>query len=448
MDRRVFLAGTGAVLGNATLAHALPGPMTGSAATPPADKWEEVRRLFDIDYSFVQMAGFYLASHPRPVRDAIEQHRRALDRNPYLYVEDNITMFETQIRADAGLYLAAGPETIAVTDSTTMGLGTVYTSMNLTPNQEILTTVHDHMSTVYSLQYLVDRTGAPLKRIALYEDGAKANKQEIVSRIQAAITDRTRIIAITWVHSSTGVKLPLYEIGEMVKQHNKGRDEKDAILLCVDGVHGFGIENVTVADLNCDFFVAGCHKWLLGPRGTGLIWGSDRGWRAVRPTIFSFDLMWQPFDKMSPANWMTPGGFHTFEHRWALSEAFQLQQHIGKAAVQQRIHQLNRRCKEEMSRMPHVKLHTPMSEELSSGMICFDIDGMKQVEVVACLLEKKIIASITPYQVSYARLTPSLLNSMADVEKCLQAVRDLGPGKCTAPLKQLRAPRAGRIPLG
>ena len=77
-----------------------------------------------------------------------------------------------------------------------------------------------------------------------------------------AITPATRVLALTWVHSSTGLKLPLRAITDAVRRINAGRDEAGRVLVCVDGVHGFGIEDVVLSDLGCDFFMAGCHKWL------------------------------------------------------------------------------------------------------------------------------------------------------------------------------------------
>lgn len=70
-----------------------------------------------------------------------------------------------------------------------------------------------------------------------------------------------------------GLKLPIREIADALAELNRDRHEGDRALLCVDGVHGLGVEDLSMQDLGCDFFVAGCHKWLFGPRGTGLVWG-------------------------------------------------------------------------------------------------------------------------------------------------------------------------------
>lgn len=68
-------------------------------------------------------------------------------------------------------------------------------------------------------------------------------------------------------HSSTGLKMPVRRIADALAEINAGRSEADRVLLVVDGVHGFGVEDETVAQMGCDFFVAGTHKWIFGPRG-------------------------------------------------------------------------------------------------------------------------------------------------------------------------------------
>jgi selenocysteine lyase/cysteine desulfurase len=98
---------------------------------------------------------------------------------------------------------------------------------------------------------------------------------------------------------------------------------------------------------------------------------------------------------------------------------------LGKARIAARIHQLNTQLKEGLQGMPHVTLATPMSSELSAGIVCFDVNGMSAEKVVAALAGKDIIASRTPYRRQYARLCPGLLTLNADIERTLAAVRSL-----------------------
>lgn len=432
MKRRAFFKQSGLALA------ALPvlGTTTLTAPSPLFDTtdWRSVRDQFALTRSHIHMATFLLASHPRPVAAAIERHRRAFDVDPVAHWEENFQTAEPAVQAAAGTYLDADPAHIALTDSTTMGLGLVYGALRLGPDDEILTTPHDHYATIKSLKLRAERTGAVVREVSLYDDPADTTVDSVVGRMRRAITDRTRVLAVTWVHSSTGVKLPIGAMAEALRDVNATRDAGDRVLLCVDGVHGLGIEDVTMEQLGCDFFIAGTHKWIFGPRGTGIIWGRPEAWEVLDPIIPSFGpsvgvwLGMLPPDTplVTPGSYNSPGGFHSFEHRWALGEAFGFHLDIGKARVQERIHGLNTIAKEAFAKMAYVRLHTPMSPDLSAGIICFDVDGHTPDEVVAHLHDRGITGSTSPYPVSHARVAPSILNNEDEVERTVAAIAELG----------------------
>jgi selenocysteine lyase/cysteine desulfurase len=67
-----------------------------------------------------------------------------------------------------------------------------------------------------------------------------------------------------------------------------------------------------------------------------------------------------------------------------------------------------------------------MADELSAGIICFDVDGLSPEDVVARLYKRAVIASVTPYATRYARLSPSLLTSPKEVDATLGEIKNLG----------------------
>ena len=420
MQRRDFLVRTGLAISTATLASARTAHAARRRTAPALTDWSSVRAEFDLQEGYAQFAGFFLASHPRPVREAIERYRRKLDLNPIGEWEDHRLEHEARVLTAAADYLDVETNEIALTDSTTMGLGLLYSGLRIERGDEILTTEHDHYATWCSLMFATNRSGARTVQAPLYERSSEATVDGVVESVTSRITTRTRVIAVTWVHSKTGLKFPVAALAEALKPYNDVRAEEDRILLCVDGVHGLGVEDVTPRELGCDFFVAGTHKWIFAPRGTGLVWGRLEAWPRTTPTIPPFNAHTQP------GLLNTPGGFHSFEHRWAVDEGFGFHQRIGKDRVRARIHELNLQIKEGLAGMDHVTLHTPMSMELSSGINCFEVDGMTPGQVVDALHEKKIIASTSPYTPTYARLSAGLLNDEAEVEAALAAVAGLG----------------------
>jgi isopenicillin-N epimerase len=433
INRRNFLVRSGLAIGAALLATQ--APVSTAIANPPPlklDTWQAVREQFQLSRDSIHLAGFFLSSHPASVRAAIERHRRGLDADPIGYWFEQEEKQEAAVLRAAADYLAVDPTEIALTDSTTMGLGLLYGGLTLREGQEILTTVHDHYATETSLRLRAERTGATVRQIPLYHSVKNVTRQELLDNLIKNIRPSTRIVAVTWVHSSTGLKLPIQEMAQAIHQLNGSRAEQDRAIFCVDGVHALGVEDFHLSDIGCDFLVAGTHKWMFGPRGTGLVWGQKRAWPVANPIIPTFNThAYDIWMKVSPAKdlprsvYMTPGGFHSFEHRWALDEAFTFHRTIGKARVTQRIYELNQQMKQGLAKMPHITLHTPMSQDLSAGIVCFEVSAMTPGQVIERLRIKKIIGSVTPYATQYARLAPSLLTSPEDIEQTLKEILKL-----------------------
>ncbi|MDH4087764.1 MAG: aminotransferase class V-fold PLP-dependent enzyme [Nitrospira sp.] len=433
IGRRGFLVRTGLTLSAAVLAGAQPRASAEQATSSSRLKsWEDLRAQFPLSPQLIHLAAFFLASHPTPVREAIERHRAGLDTDPIGYWFEHEEKQEAQVLQAAAEYLGGNPTDIALTDSTTMGLGLLYGGLQLRSGQEILTTTHDHYSTETALRLRAERTGAMVRQIHLYRSTKTVSRDEIVDSLRKGITTMTRIVAVTWVHSSTGLKLPIHEMALAIQTINRSREERDRIIFCVDGVHALGVEDFRVSELGCDFLIAGTHKWMFGPRGTGLVWGHPKAWPIARATIPTFSS--QAYDlwmenksskDLPPSVHMTPGGFHSFEHRWALGEAFTFHQTIGKSKVMQRIYELNQQLKQGLAAMPHVTLHTPVSQDLSAGIVCFEVAGMAPRTVVEKFRRRGIVGSVTPYATKYVRLAPCLINSPKEIETTLAEIRNL-----------------------
>jgi selenocysteine lyase/cysteine desulfurase len=407
----------------------VPAPTTAPRFDP--NDWVSVREQFALDPRLAHFAAFVLASHPAPVRQAIDEHRARLDRDTVAATGDEIEL-EDAARGAAADYLEVAGEEIALTDSTTMGLGLIYHGLDLRPGDHILTSTHDFYATHEALRLAAAKRGASVQRSTLYADPAAASAAEIVSRIRAGIRPNTRLLALTWVHSSTGVKLPVRQIADAVAEANANRSEDDRVLFCLDAVHGLGADATSPAALGCDVFVSGTHKWLFGPRGTGIAWAHRRAWdslAAIIPT-FSGPSFGAWFEGTSAPFLFgldgTPGGFHSFEHRWALTDAFQFHLEIGKQRVADRTRDLATRLKDGLAGLSNVRLVTPRDPRLSAGIVCCEVPGRQPSEVVGELRTKhRIVASVTPYQTSYVRLGPSIVVSPEQVDEAITALSSI-----------------------
>ena len=344
LSRRAFLGRASALGGLAAL-----GACSGSdgddgngreGAVPAAGEafgpgdWASVRDQFPLDPDTAHFAAFVLAAHPRPVADAIERHRTGLDTDTHGYLAETEADADAAVVTAAAEYLGAEPVDIALTDSTTQGLGLVYGGLRLGPGEEVLTTEHDFYSTHQAL--------ALRPATAPWSAGSGSTTTRPPprwTRSSPGWWPGSRRPPGSWPSPgcirAPGCASPSGSLADALE----GR-----ALLCVDGVHGLGVEDVSVDDLGCDVLMAGTHKWLFGPRGTGIVWARPEAWASIEATIPPFEPSsfgeWANGLPPEPTNGLrfTPGGYHSFEHRWALAEAFRFHLDIGKDRVAERTH--------------------------------------------------------------------------------------------------------------
>ena len=417
-NRRDFLKQAGILAAALPLGASLPNVAPAASNAPlPRNQWAQLQQLFEQDPDYLHFSNFLITSHPKPVREAIARHRAALDKNPGLAMDWDLGVIEQReenVRVWAGRYLEASPKQIALTGSTTEGLATIYGGVHVRADQEILTTVHEHYATHTTLALRSERDGIRVRKIPLFKDVFSASQAEILANIDNAIRPETRVLGMCWVHSGSGLKLPIGAIGAIVDKHNRGRSDADRIVYVVDGVHGFGVDNLNFAQMNCDFFIAGTHKWMFGPRGTGIICSRFEEVKYVTPVIPTFS------EATAFSTTMTPGGYHAFEHRWALDEAFKLHLQLGKAEVEARIHALNSYLKRSLQQRPQIEMVTPLSPQLSAGFTFFRVKGKDSDKVAAHLMANRVIADAVHRDVGpVIRTAPGLLNDEAQIDRLL-----------------------------
>ena len=211
---------------------------------------------------------------PRATVEAMEEvQRRELEtgRSNRPYFEQALADRERLREAFAGL-IGAGEGCIALTTSTTEGCNIAIGGLGIGPGDEVVTTDSEHPGLFGGLV----ASGATLRIAAIRDLPAK----ELLPALEAQITPRTRLVAVSHVSWLTGVVLPVAELA--------GR----GIPLLVDGAQAAGTIPVDVRDLGCDFYTVSAQKWLLGPAAVGRSTSTRIASRTAvsLPLLFSWQL--------------------------------------------------------------------------------------------------------------------------------------------------------------
>ena len=105
---------------------------------------------------------------------------------------------------------------------------------------------------------------------------------------------------------------------------------------------------------------------------------------------------------------MTPGGFHSFEHRWALPEAVEVHKGLGgRAEVARRTHTLAGQLKEGLAGIARGQAENAPRRPPLVGLVCCEVTGVDPGDVVDRLREEhNVVASVTPYRDPIRALRP------------------------------------------
>ena len=156
----------------------------------------------------------------------------------------------------------ADPGEVAITRNSTESMNIIALGLDLKPEDEILTTTHEHYGGWSCWQHRHALFGNPIRKLDLYDP--PEDEDDIVGLIEEAIRPETRVLSFCHVTCTTAWRLPVKKICAMAR--------KRGLITVVDGAQSVGMIAVDVKDLGGDFYVSSTHKWLFTPKGTGLLY--------------------------------------------------------------------------------------------------------------------------------------------------------------------------------
>jgi isopenicillin-N epimerase len=201
-----------------------------------------------------------------------------MDADPVRFYGHGVPERLAHARRHVAAFLGADPERSALVANVTAGTAIVLNSLGLRAGDEVVTTDHGHGGIAMALRTACGPVGATFTRVAL---PLRAADSEIIERVQAAVTARTRLVVIDQVSSPTARVFPVAAVVSAARQCGA------AVL--VDAAHAPGLLPTPVAEIGADFWVGNLHKWAYAPRGTALLSVAPTWVPRIRPVVNSWE---------------------------------------------------------------------------------------------------------------------------------------------------------------
>lgn len=236
-----------------------------------------LRRHFTLDEGVTFLNHGAFGACPWPVQEAQGRFRSELEREPVRFFEQLFEPALDRARAEVARFVGADPEDLVFVPNTTTGVNAVLASLELGPDDVVLTTDHAYNACKNTLQYLADRRGTKISvvRIPLPLSGP----DEVVDRISSAVTPGVRLALIDHVTSQTGLVFPIERIVAALRERG--------IETLVDGAHAPGMLQLDVSAIGAAYYVGNFHKWVCSPKGAAMLWVRRDQQRKIHPTTIS-----------------------------------------------------------------------------------------------------------------------------------------------------------------
>jgi len=358
---------------------------------------------------------------PRPVFDEYQRWQIELERQPVEFLGRRFRELMRTARSSLARYVGADPTDLIYVANATTGVNVIARSLDLGPDDEVLTTNHEYGAVDRTWRFVCGHRGASYVVQPIAVPVASAN--DFMERLWSSVTPRTRVISLSHITSPTAITFPIEPVIR--------RAREAGILTVIDGAHGPGQLDLDLRRLAPDFYVGNCHKWLCAPKGAAFLyarkdvqallqplvvswgWQADPDWEAESPFITA--LEWQGAEDIAPYL-AVPAAIRFLEdHDWA--------------AVRQDCHQLVRQARSALLDLTGQAALTPDSSDWFCQMAAVPLPPCDGAELKRKLYdEHRVEVPIIEWQgMQLLRVSVQGYNTAADVEQLRNAVRQLLP---------------------
>ena len=378
--------------------------------------WRLARQQFDLAPGYAYFNAGGLGPSPKPVTDAWVHESADLER-----------LCETgheraqPVRRKLSDFLGCNEDELAITRNATEGMNLVARGLSLRAGDEVLLTTHEHPGGAMPWLAMEKDSGI---RVNLVEPGDGAD--ETLARIAAAITPRTRVVAVSHILCTTGQRLAAREIVQLCRDRG--------VIPVLDGAQAVGMIPVNLHDLGCDFYVASGHKWLLGPKGTGLLYIRAEARELWRPTQVGawsdqrYDLDEHVLELHSAAA-VVECGTRNAALVCGLGAAVDFLSTLGMERVARRGRALALYLRQRLRDMPALQVLTPSDEGSSASIITFAAkDETVDVRTWAQpLLERHNVRArpVGEHGLKALRVCTHIYNTHAELDRLVAALSEI-----------------------
>ncbi|MEZ6032326.1 MAG: aminotransferase class V-fold PLP-dependent enzyme [Planctomycetaceae bacterium] len=382
------------------IASALTGTLAGAATDSTTTiNWDKIAQEFLMDRSLLYLNTGTLGATPKSVVEARCALGQRLESNPAGEGFGSILQEAEAVIPKIADLIGCSAKEATVTRNTTEGMNFIAEGINLQAGQRVLVSNHEHPGGLRAFQFLKKTRGVEIDVAEIHSP--PQSEDEVVDSFRKVIQPKTRVIMCSYVHFSNGLRTPIARLSELAHQHG--------CLMVVDGAQASGGVAVNVKELGCDAYASSGHKFLLGPKGTGILYINEQARDQITPMQLDDGLGFYTAIR----------GTSSMPEVIGLGAVLDWTRQIGRSAVFDRLMSLRNMLYSVLEKTPHVTPRSPPpGSSMASQLVCFSVDDRDRHEKLKeqFTQNKVLVRGVNIDGVDF-RLSVHLYNTEADIAR-------------------------------
>ena len=370
------------------------------------------------NYTWFQNGGVSLT--PAPVADEHARlMRELLTRGPMhiVYPDEEYARRQQSMRRIADFFDADADE-LALMRGVSEAFQTVLRGMTWQAGDEIMISEEEEAAVLLPALHLRDRHRVRVVKLPLTDDSERQ-----LALFREAMTERTKLVALSHVTTDRGFRLPVQAICEIAR--------RQSISTFLDLAHSAGLFPLSLHALGCDYAGLLSYKWMYSPYAAGALYVRREriadleltyaGGRAEKFLDFAEDRykLHDTAERFQYGPWSWP-----LVHAWAF--ACDYLSELGLDEIWNRTSRLTARLKEGLKQIPEITLETPLDSGCSAALVALSVDGWTGDELAVTLRERwKMIVKPQPAHQNGLRISVTFFQLEEEIDNLLESLRTL-----------------------
>jgi isopenicillin-N epimerase len=237
-----------------------------------------MKSQFLLDPEIVYLNHGSFGACPKPIFDNYQYWQLELEREPVQFIQKKLGGYLRNAKEALADYVGCQAKDFFFTSNPTVAINTIMRSLELQPDDEILSTNHEYGAMDRTWNFYCKKTGA--KYIRQNISLPIVSKEQLLEEFWSGYNSKTRIIFINHISSATALIFPVQEICD--------RARALGLITIIDGAHVPGHIGLDIQSLDPDFYTGTLHKWMLAPKGASFLYVKETFQNQLDPLIVSW----------------------------------------------------------------------------------------------------------------------------------------------------------------